>query len=123
MSRLILVGDDQLAWKTVLLVDPNLPIDRLLAEREVATLLAEHIAFAQILGSPPSKLPAGKSVYRISGDVDIDGKKGTLDSKITGGTQIKTGANSELVYVVGESAYIARPQTEIVVDVEFQKDS
>jgi hypothetical protein len=82
--------------------------------------LASNLAFAQILGSPPSKLPAGKSIYRISGDVEIDGKKGTLDSKITGGTQIKTGTNSELVYVVGESAYIARPQTQIVVETEPQ---
>jgi len=79
--------------------------------------LASNLAFAQILGSPPSKLPPGKSVYRISGDVEINGAKGTLDSKITGGSTIKTGANSELVYVVNESAYIARPQTQIVVEV------
>ena len=71
---------------------------------------------AQILGSPPSKLPAGKSVYRISGDVQIDGRPGTLDSKIVGGSTIRTGRDSELVYVVGESAFIARPQTEIVIE-------
>src|SRR6185436_9691256 len=51
-----------------------------------------------------------------SGDVTIDGAKGTLESKIKGGSTIKTGRDSELVYVVGESAFIARPQTEIVVE-------
>lgn len=71
---------------------------------------------AQILGSPPSKLPPGKSVYRISGEVQIDGSRGTLDSKIIGGSTIKTGRDSEIVYVVGESAYIARPSTEIVIE-------
>ena len=71
---------------------------------------------AQILGSPPSKLPPGKSVYRISGEVQIDGARGTLDSKIAGGTNIKTGRDAELVYVVGESAFIARPNTEIIIE-------
>jgi len=80
--------------------------------------VASNLALAQILGSPPSKLPAGKSVYRISGEVEIDGVKGTLDSKIRGGSTIKTSKDSELVYVVGQSAYIARPQTEIVVETE-----
>ncbi|MEO5692128.1 MAG: hypothetical protein ABIQ72_03310 [Usitatibacter sp.] len=78
--------------------------------------MASNLALAQILGSPPSKLPPGKSIYRISGDVQIDGKPGTLESRIAGGTNIKTGRNAELVYVVGESAYIARPQTEIVIE-------
>jgi hypothetical protein len=80
------------------------------------TATASNLVLAQILGSPPTKLPPGKSIYRISGEVTIDGAKGTLDSKIKGGSTIKTGANSEVVYVVGESAYIARPQTEIVVE-------
>lgn len=78
--------------------------------------IASTDLLAQILGSPPSKLPPGKSVYRISGEVQIDGSRGTLDSKIIGGSTIKTGRDSEIVYVVGESAYIARPSTEIVIE-------
>ena len=49
---------------------------------------ASNLALAQILGSPPSKLPPGKSVYRISGEVQIDGSRGTLESKIAGGSTI-----------------------------------
>jgi len=82
---------------------------------------ASNLALAQILGSPPAKLPPGKSVYRISGEVQINGQRGTLESKIGGGSTIQTGRDSELVYVVGESAYIARPNTEIVI--ETPKDS
>ena len=72
-------------------------------------------AFAQILGNPPSKLPPGRSIYRVSGDVQVDGKPATVDTKVAGGTTIKTGANSEVVYAVGQSAYIARANTEIVI--------
>ena len=73
-------------------------------------------ALAQILGSPPSKLPPGRSIYRVSGDVSVDGKAATVDTRIAGGSTIRTGGNSELVYAVGESAYIARANTEIVVE-------
>jgi hypothetical protein len=101
--------------------EPDDPRRRVLIQMLAAGMfgggsLASNLAFAQILGSPPSKLPPGKSVYRISGNVEINGQPGTLDSKIGGGSVIKTGANSELVYVVNESAYIARPQTEIVIE-------
>jgi hypothetical protein len=101
--------------------EPDDPRRRTLIQMLAAGLFgggsaATNLAFAQILGSPPAKLPPGKSVYRISGEVEINGKPGTLESKITGGSIIKTGRNSELVYVVNESAYIARPQTEIVIE-------
>jgi hypothetical protein len=72
-------------------------------------------ALAQILGSPPSKLPAGRSIYRVTGDVQVDGKPATLETKVGGGSTIKTGDNSEVVYAVGQSAYIARAKTEIVI--------
>ncbi|HUP29883.1 MAG TPA: hypothetical protein VM122_06895 [Usitatibacter sp.] len=75
-----------------------------------------NLALAQILGTPPSKLPPGRSIYRISGDVQVDGQRATLDTKVGGGNVIRTGANSEVVYAIGESAYIARPNTEVIVE-------
>lgn len=72
-------------------------------------------AFAQILGSPPSKLAAGRSIYRVSGSVQVDGKPATIETKVAGGSTIKTGSGSEVVYAVGQSAYIARANTEIVI--------
>jgi len=71
--------------------------------------------FAQILGSPPSKLPAGKSIYRVTGNVQVDGKPATPESQVRAGSTIKTGSDSEIVYAVGQSAYIARANTEIVI--------
>ena len=82
-----------------------------------------NLALAQILGSPPSKLPPGKSIYRISGDVLVNGQKASLETKIAGGATIQTGRDSELVYAVGESAYIARPNTQIVVETSTAESS
>jgi hypothetical protein len=84
---------------------------------------ASNLALAQILGSPPSKLPEGKSVYRISGDVMVNGQKASLDTKIGGGATIQTGRDSELVYAVGQSAYIARPNTQIIVETSSSEAS
>jgi len=84
---------------------------------------ASNLALAQILGSPPSKLPPGKSIYRISGEVTVNGQKANLETRIGGGSTIETGRDSELVYAVGESAYIARPNTQIVVETSAAEAS
>ena len=80
------------------------------------TSLASRDLLAQLLGAPPTKMPAGRSVYRVSGDVTIDGKRAALDSRINGGSVVETARNSEIVYVVGESAYIAREATKVIVE-------
>jgi hypothetical protein len=73
-------------------------------------------ALAQILGTPPSRLPPGRSVYRTSGRVLINGQPATLESRIAHQSKIETGKDGELVYVVGESAYIARGDTQVIVE-------
>jgi len=78
------------------------------------TAEAQHV-FAQILGSPPSKLPAGKSIYRVTGNVQVDGRPATVETAVKAGSTIKTGSDSEIIYAVGQSAYIARANTEIVI--------
>ena len=71
---------------------------------------------AQLLGAPPTRLPEGRSIYRIAGDVQVDGRRASLETQVRGGSTIETSRNSELVYVVGESAYIAREATKVVVE-------
>ena len=78
--------------------------------------LGSQEVLAQLLGAPPSRLPQGRSVYRISGEVQVDGKRATLDTPISGGAVVETARNSEIVYVVGESAYIAREATKVIVE-------
>jgi hypothetical protein len=80
------------------------------------TSMASQELLAQLLGAPPKQMPSGKSVYRIAGEVTIDGKRASLDSRIAGGTVVETARSSEIVYVVGESAYIAREGTRVIVE-------
>src|SRR5207249_4303697 len=47
----------------------------------------------------------------------------TLETKIGGGSKIETRPDSELVYVVGQSAYIARPATQVVIETAAQDSS
>lgn len=65
-------------------------------------------ALADIFGSPPSKLPAGQSVYRLSGDVRVNDKPATMRTQITPSDTIATGRHGEIVFVVGAHSYILR---------------
>jgi len=66
-----------------------------------------------VFGSRPSKLPPGQSIYRINGKAFVNGKEATLDTKIGPNDQVETGKNSELIFVVGSHAMIARSESKI----------
>ena len=78
--------------------------------------LVPGAAAAQLLGRRPGKLPPGRSVYRVTGDVKVDGKAATLDTHIAPGARVVTGADGELIYAVGDSAFLARAKTEVVIE-------
>jgi len=71
---------------------------------------------AQALGARPARLPPGKSIYRIEGDVRVDGRPATVDSQIAASATIETGKNGEVVYVVGESAFLQRSETQVTLE-------
>jgi len=76
--------------------------------------LSPSAAFAQnLLGSKPSQLPPGRSIYRLSGKVTINGKDATLDTFINPTDSIVTGPNSEIVFVVGGNAMILRADSRL----------
>jgi hypothetical protein len=78
---------------------------------------ASSLAFAQtLLGNTPGKLPDGRSIYRVNGQVAVNGAAATLDTRIAGRTTIQTGRDGELIYAVGQSAYILRGQSEVIVE-------
>src|SRR6185503_15066480 len=61
-------------------------------------------ALAQLFGSRPSKIAEGKSVYRVQGEVKVDGQAATLDTKVTSKSEIVTLKNAEIVFVSGQQA-------------------
>lgn len=106
--------------------DADDPRRRLLIQALAAGLFADTLgsreAMAQILGTTPSKLPAGRSIYRLAGDVKVDGRPATMETRIGGRATLETGRNSEIVYAVGQSAFVLRGESRVVLETA-QPDS
>lgn len=71
---------------------------------------------ADIFGRRPSKLPAGQSVYRLSGTVTVNGKPATSQTVIGATDTVETGKGSEIVFAVGESAFILRDSSRVALE-------
>lgn len=68
---------------------------------------------AWAMGQIPEELPPGRSIYKLSGSVKIDGNSASIDSKINAGSVIETGANSNIIFAVGKDAFILRSHGKI----------
>jgi hypothetical protein len=68
-----------------------------------------------LFGSKPAKLPAGQSIYRITGEALVNGKTATLETRIKPGDSIATGKDSELIFVIGSHAMLLRDQSQLVI--------
>lgn len=93
-----------------------------LAAGYFGTGMAAGDALAQLLGGTPGKLPPGRSIYRLSGEVKVDGKPATVDTPIGGRSTLETGRGAELVYAVGASAFVLRGDSRVVLETA-QPDS
>ena len=70
---------------------------------------------ASLFGDRPARLPAGQSIFRIEGQVTVNGKPATLQTRIAPGDVLETGPNSEIVFVVGAHSMIARANTRMTI--------
>ncbi len=68
---------------------------------------------AWAMAQRPQALSAGKSVYRLDGEVVVDGKPATLETVITSSSVIETSANSKIIFVVGKDAFILRDSSRL----------
>ena len=78
--------------------------------------LPSRLVAQGILGRRPARLPEGQSIYRLSGDVRINDKAATPQTRISPGDTIETGANAEIVYAVGENAFILRGSSRVSLE-------
>jgi hypothetical protein len=78
--------------------------------------LASREALAQVFGSTPEKLPPGQSIYRIDGQVLVDGQPATLETRVSGSSTVETGKDGQVIYVVGESAFIQRNESKVTLE-------
>lgn len=76
---------------------------------------------AGIFGSRPSRLAAGQSIYRISGQATVNGKEATLETRIIPGDTVQTAKDSEIIFVVDSHAMILRGDSHLVIETERNK--
>lgn len=61
----------------------------------------------------PGPLPAGRSIYRLEGEVLINGTRANEATLISADSHIQTGPDSQVIFAVGQDAFILRPQSEL----------
>jgi hypothetical protein len=98
------------------------PRRRLLVKALAAGLVSGAVGMratsAPALGDKPEPLPKGKSIYRIDGQVLVNGQPATPDTQIVTSSTIETGKDGEAIYVVGESAYLQRSESQVTVETK-----
>lgn len=97
------------------------PRRRQLIEALTAGLLSAGLplgsAFGQsVFGGRPAKLPAGQSIYRISGSATVNGAAANLQTAVRPGDTVETGKDSEIVFVVGGHSMILRNESRLVIE-------
>ena len=73
-------------------------------------------AAAQIFGRSPGRLPAGQSIYRLSGNVTVNSQPATLKTLIAPGDTVQTAPNGEIIFAVAEEAFLLRGGTQMVIE-------
>jgi len=86
---------------------------RALSSGLFATGLYGLAAPAWSMGKIPRELPPGKSIYRLKGRVIIDSRTATTDTVIKPNSVIETGADGQLIFVVGKDAFILRNNSRL----------
>lgn len=102
--------------------DDNDPRRRLLLQLLGAGLLAANAptAGAGLFGSVPRELPAGRSIYRMSGRVLVNGTPANMATVIKPADTVETGDKGEIVFVVGKDAYLLRAGSRLFIGPEHK---
>ena len=70
-------------------------------------------ALAALFGSIPGKLPEGRSIFELKGDVRVNGTRADEKTVIKPTDTITTGSNSYLIAAVGSNAFIVRDNSTL----------
>jgi hypothetical protein len=71
-----------------------------------------------IFGSSPGRLPDNQSIYRLSGTVNVNERAANMQTRIGAGDVVETGADGEVVFVVGGNAMMLRSASRLVLAIE-----
>ena len=84
----------------------------------LAGMPMDYALAESLFGNSPTKLPAGQSIYRLNGNVKVNGKVADLNTKIGPKDVVETGEKSEAIFVIGGNAMILRANSELAMDGE-----
>jgi hypothetical protein len=85
-----------------------------LAAALTATLTGgNRAALASVFGERPAPLPEGRSVYRATGPVTLNGNPVTAETRIGPGDRLATGRGATLIAVVGRDGILLRENSEL----------
>ena len=70
-------------------------------------------ALAALFGKLPGKLPEGKSIFELKGEVMVNGKPANEGTVITPSDKVTTGANSYVIAAVGANSFILRDRSTL----------
>ncbi|MGH8528332.1 MAG: hypothetical protein ACRETN_00610 [Nevskiales bacterium] len=70
-------------------------------------------ALAELLGQRAEKLPEGKSVFDLRGEVRINGQPANHQTVIRASDKIEVGKDGHLIAAVGDSAFIVRENSKV----------
>lgn len=70
-------------------------------------------ALAALFGAVPAKLPEGRSIFALEGEVWVNSQRANRDTLIGPQDHLRTGAGASLVAVVGQDALILRQRSEL----------
>lgn len=70
-------------------------------------------ALAQAFGQRPKKLPEGKSIFELRGEVLVNGQRATLATILKPTDSVRTGPAARLIGVIGQDVVMLRENSEL----------
>lgn len=79
-----------------------------------ALAIAEQLGMLQAAWAAGTKLPP-PGLYRVTGEVRVNGQIAREGSPVIPGDVITTGAQSEAIYIIGKDAYLQRDRSTVSI--------
>lgn len=88
----------------------------------VLTLMVPAVKAVAAVFTPPPRLPQSQSVYRVRGKAWVNGERVDANTRIGPNDTVKTGKDSEIVFVVGEHAMLLRSNSHLKIQAKDEGD-
>lgn len=88
---------------------------RALAAGTLGLALPSRFTQAQFFGKVPDKLPPGRSIYEMNGDVTVNSNAAGLETQVKPNDTVETGPNGRVAFVVGQDAFLLRGSSKLTV--------